>query len=73
MAAERFNRAARAKHAALVFIDTSLTITPQDRKEFLERVKAERQAYDAIQELHDKIIRLLDENNQAKTTTTNHN
>jgi hypothetical protein len=70
IAAERFNQAARSKYGALVFIESHLTIKPKDRQEFLERVKAEREAYDAIQELHEKIIRLLDENNQAKATTT---
>jgi hypothetical protein len=71
IAAERFNQAAREKHESLVFIGSYDTITREDRKEFLEQVKAEHEAYDAIQELHDKIIRLLDENNQAKATTNN--
>jgi putative NADPH-quinone reductase len=72
IAAERFNKAAREKHESLVFIGSYLTITPKDRKVFLEQVKAEQEAYDVIRELHQKIIRLLDENNQAKATTTNH-
>ena len=39
--------------------------------EFLERVREEHEAYEAIKDLHDKIIRLLDENNHAKAATTN--
>jgi hypothetical protein len=72
IAAERFNEAAREKHASLVFIGSHLNITRKDREEFLEQVKAEHEAYDAIQELHGKVIRLLEENNQATATTTNH-
>jgi hypothetical protein len=72
IAAERFNQAAREKHESLVFIGSYDTITRKDRRVFLEQVKAEREAYNVIQELHDKIIRLLDENNQVKATTTNH-
>jgi hypothetical protein len=71
-AAERFNQAAREKHRSLVFIGRHLTITLDDRKAFLEQIDAEHEAYDAIQELHDKIIRLMRENNQVEATTTNH-
>ena len=71
IAAERFNEAAREKHISLVSIGSYLTITRKDRMEFLERVREEHEAYEAIKDLHDKIIRLLDENNHAKAATTN--
>ena len=45
---------------------TLQTITAEDRKEFLEQIEAEQEAYEAIKELHDKIIRLLREKPQAK-------
>ena len=69
--AERFNQAACEKHGSIVFIGSHLIITSKDRKEFLEQVRAEQAAYDVIKELHDKIIRLLHENNQANAATTN--
>jgi ArsR family metal-binding transcriptional regulator len=72
IAAERFNEAAREKHVSLTSIGSYLTITREDRKVFLQRVREEHEAYEAIRELHDKIIRLLDENNHAKAAATHY-
>ncbi len=35
----------------------------------LDQLRAEQEAYDVIQELHDKIIHLLREDNHAKAAT----
>ena len=70
IAAERFNEATREKHASVVFIGNQLTITREDRTEFIEQIEAEQDAYDAIQELHDKMVRLLSEEPQARAAAT---
>ena len=44
------------------------TITSEDREEVLKQIEAEQDAYEAIKELHDRIIRLLREDNQAVKT-----
>jgi hypothetical protein len=65
-ATERFRQATEEKQGLLVLFGTLQTITAEDRKEFLEQIEAEQEAYEAIKELHDKIIRLLREKPQAK-------
>jgi hypothetical protein len=65
-ATERFRQAAEEKRGLLVLFGTLQTITAEDRKEFLAQIEAEQDAYEAIKELHDKIIRLLREKPQAK-------
>jgi hypothetical protein len=47
------------------------TITEEDRKEFQNQIEAEQEAYEAIKDLHDKILRLLHEKPRAKAATTN--
>jgi putative NADPH-quinone reductase len=71
IATERFNQAIKARQESLAFIGSLLTITPEDRDAFLEQIEAEQAAYDVIKELHDQIVRLLHENNQAKAATAN--
>jgi hypothetical protein len=70
VATERFNQATNAKQSSLVFIGSQLIITLDDRKAFLDQLRTEQEAYDVIQELHEKIIHLLREKNQAKAATT---
>jgi hypothetical protein len=70
IATERFNQATKGKQGSLVFIGSQLTITLEDRKVFLDQLRTEQEAYDVIQELHEKIIHLLREENQAKAATT---
>ena len=71
VATERFNQAAKEKQGSLTLIGSLQTITSENRKEFLERLEAEQEAYEAIRELHDKIRDLLREEPQAKAATTN--
>lgn len=68
VATERFNQATQEKEGLFAFIGTLETITSEDRKEFLEQIEAEQDAYEAIKELHDRISRLLREDNQAVKT-----
>jgi hypothetical protein len=70
IATERFNQATKEKQGSLDFIGSQLTITLEDRKAFLDQLRTEQEAYDVIQELHEKIIHLLREKNQAKAATT---
>jgi hypothetical protein len=75
IATERFNQATKEKQLSLDFIGSQLTITLEDRKAFLDQLRTEQEAYDVIQELHEKIIYLLREKNQpqykpAKAATT---
>ena len=69
IATERFNQAAKEKQGSLTLIGSLQTITSENRKAFLEQIEAEQEAYEAIKELHEKILRLLRENNQAKAKT----
>jgi hypothetical protein len=69
-ATERFRQAAEEKQGLLVLFGTLQTITAEDRKEFQEQIEAEQEAYEAIEDLHDKILRLLREKTQAKAATT---
>jgi hypothetical protein len=71
MATERFRQANEEKQGLLVLFGTLQTITAEDRKEFQEQIEAEQEAYEAIKELHDKILRLLHEKPRAKAATTN--
>ena len=68
-ATERFRQATEEKEGLLVLLGTLQTITAEDRKEFQEQIEAEQDAYEAIKELHDKIIRLLREKPHAKAAT----
>jgi len=68
VATERFNQATQEKEGLLAFIGALETITSEDREEFLEQIETEQEAYEAIKELHDKVIRLLREDNQAVKT-----
>jgi len=52
-----------------VLFGTLQTITPEDRKGFQEQIEAEQDAYEAIRDLHDKILRMLREKPQAKAAT----
>jgi hypothetical protein len=70
-ATERFRQANEEKQGLLVLFGTLQTITAEDRKEFQEQIEAEQEAYEAIKELHDKILRLLHEKPRAKAATTN--
>jgi hypothetical protein len=70
-ATERFRQANEEKQGLLVLFGTLQTITEEDRKEFLSQIEAEQEAYEAIKDLHDKILRLLREKPQAKAATTN--
>ena len=63
---ERFRQATEEKQGLLVLFGTLQTITEEDRKEFQEQIEAEQEAYEAIHDLHDKILRLLREKPQAK-------
>jgi putative NADPH-quinone reductase len=70
IATERFNQAAKEKQGSLALIGSLQTITSENRKEFQEQLEAEQEAYEAIKDLHDKIIGLLREKDQAKGATT---
>jgi hypothetical protein len=69
-ATERFRRATEEKQGLLVLFGTLQTITAEDRKDFQEQIETEQEAYEAIKDLHDKILRLLREKPQAKAATT---
>jgi len=69
-ATERFRRATEEKQGLLVLFGTLQTITAEDRKDFQDQIEAEQDAYEAIKELHDKILRLLREKPQAKSATS---
>jgi hypothetical protein len=71
LASERFNQAAREKHESLVFIGNLLTITARDRYALVEQIEAEHEAYEAIRDLHEKILALLREKPQARAAATN--
>jgi hypothetical protein len=47
-ATERFRQANEEKQGLLVLFGTLQTITAEDRKEFLEQIEAEQEAYEAI-------------------------
>jgi hypothetical protein len=66
IATERFNQATKGKQESLALIGSLQTIKSEDLEEFLEQIEAEQEAYDVIKELHDKILRLLREENHAK-------
>jgi hypothetical protein len=69
-ATERFRQATEEKQGLLVLFGSLQTITADDRKEFLVQIEAEQDAYEAIKELHDKIVRLLREKPRAKAAAT---
>jgi hypothetical protein len=68
-AMERFRQASEEKQGLLVLFGTLQTITAEDRKEFLSQIEAEQDAYEAIKDLHEKILRLLREKPRAKAAT----
>jgi hypothetical protein len=68
-ATERFRQATEEKQGLLVLFGTLQTITAEDQKEFQEQIEAEQDAYEAIKDLHGKILRLLREKPQAKAAT----
>jgi len=70
-ATERFRQATEEKQGLLVLFGTLQTITEEDRKEFQKQIEAEQEAYEAIKDLHDKILRLLRQKPQAKAATMN--
>jgi hypothetical protein len=70
-ATERFRQANEEKQGLLVLFGTLQTITAEDRKEFQKQIEAEQEAYEAIKDLHDKILRLLHEKHSARAATTN--
>jgi hypothetical protein len=70
-ATERFRQANEEKQGLLVLFGSLQTITEEDRKEFQNQIEAEQEAYEAIKDLHDKILRLLHEKPRAKAATTN--
>jgi hypothetical protein len=69
IATERFDQATKEKQGSLAFIGSQLTITLEDRKTFLDQLRTEQEAYEVIQELHEKIIHLLGEENHANAAT----
>jgi hypothetical protein len=70
-ATERFQQATEKKQGFLVLFGALQAITAEDRKEFQEQIEAEQEAYEAIKDLHEKIIGLLREKPRAKAATTN--
>jgi hypothetical protein len=70
VATERFNQATQEKEGLFAFIGTLETITAEDREELMQQIEVEQEAYEAIKDLHDKILRLLREKPQAKAATT---
>ena len=68
VATERFNQATQEKEGLFAFIGTLETITSEDREELLEQIEAEQDAYETIKELHDRISRVLRDDNQAVKT-----
>jgi hypothetical protein len=68
-AMERFRQASEEKQGLLVLFGTLQTITAEDRREFLSQIEAEQDAYEAIKDLHEKILRLLREKPRAKAAT----
>ena len=65
IATERFRKATEEKQGLLGLLGSLQTISSEDRQELQHQIEAERAAYDVITELHEKILRLLRENNQA--------
>jgi hypothetical protein len=70
-ATERFQQATKDEQGSLALIGSLQTITAEDREELIQQIEAEQEAYEAIKDLHDKILRLLRAKPQAKAATTN--
>ena len=68
IATERFNQATKETQGCIALIGSLQTIPPEDWDSFLEQIEAEEGAYDAIRELHDKMLQLL-RGNQATAAT----
>jgi hypothetical protein len=68
-ATERLRQASENEQGSLALIGTLQTITSEDREELMQQIEAEQEAYEAIKDLHDKILRLLREKPQAKSAT----
>ena len=67
IAAEGFRKAMEEKEGLLGLFGSLQTISSQDRKDLLDQIEAEEQAYDLIKELHRKILDLL--RNHARAAT----
>ena len=61
--------ASKRREARTSCVGSLQAITAEDRNEFQEQIEAEQDAYEAIKDLHDKILRLLREKPQAKAAT----
>ena len=70
-ATERLQQATNDEQGCLALIGSLQTITAEDREELMEHIEAEQEAYEAIRDLHEKIIGLLREKPRAKAATTN--
>ena len=69
IATEGFHRATEEKEGLLGLFGNLQAISSQDRKDLLDQIEAEEQAYDLIKELHRKILDLLHDRARAAATT----
>jgi hypothetical protein len=69
IATERFKQATEEKQGLLSLFASLQTITEEDRKDLADQIEVEEAGYDAIKELHEKILGLLREKPQAKAAT----
>ena len=69
VATERFKQASEEKLGLLALFGSLQTVTPEDRKEFVEQIETEQEAYGAIKRLNDQILHLVREKSQAKVAT----
>ena len=69
IATERFRHAAEEKQGLLSLFASLQAITEEDRKDLADQIEVEEAAYDAIKELHEKILGLLREKPLAKAAT----
>lgn len=66
-ATERFRQATEEKQGLLGLFGRLQTISSEDRKDLLDQIEAEEQAYDLIKELDGKIVDLLRDRARAAT------
>jgi hypothetical protein len=64
-ATAKFNQAASNKHALLANLSTGPTVNLEDRVAFIQAIKREREAYYAVQEIQEKFVALLRDENQG--------
>ena len=69
VATERFKQATEEKQGLLALFGSLQSVTPEDRKEFVEQIETEHEAYGAIKRLNDQILHLVREKPQAKAAT----